>query len=279
MGLLSALGGIAKTVIGTVTGGLGNAIGSSITGAAGSALGNYLDEKAQKRVATHGAKLDRQSAIDQYTDRYDFLRGEGATITEAMGVGTGSTAQGATQTLGNSAAQLRAQRIQEQSAARERALDRQTDLAKTAIAADAQVTSAKTAADASMHNVDQQIDWERDSKLLSMGLENVLSTLELQRFGIDPTDPMSVTALTDEEWQKVKSTILANTSVKSKDAEAVISLGERFRNWVTAYEKPTGGTKITPIEPPPGGYGRFSMQPPAMLGNQGISEGAFDSGI
>lgn len=301
MGILSSIGNVLGTIGKTVLGGLGSAVGSSITDAAGGALGNYLDEKAQMRVAEHGADLDRQSAIDQLSDRYKFYENRGATITEQLGLGHGSTAQGATATLGNSAAQLRASRSQQAAQARERALDRQTQLAQTAIQADAQVKSAQTSADASIYATDTTDKFNRDTIQLKVGLDNLISSSIAYRHGIDIEDPQSILALSESEFNDFIFDVLAATSTTGKEKSAwyqlygyVVDYGEEWMAGAMRKAMNERGTfgMFEPGKAEPAGDGgttsvlgsvkksgkgggtplRLDAIPPAALGNQGISQ-------
>ncbi len=148
-----------------------SAAAPGVRAALGSAGGSSIPPgMTPEQAAKVGAGIDRQSAIDQYTDRYKFLRAEGATLSEVLGTQAGGGQSGALQTLGNSASQRQLQAEQRAYDAQQRDLDRQvqirsqdmqlaatqlqaaTSIETAGISADASRFGATTSAQASMFN-------------------------------------------------------------------------------------------------------------------------------
>lgn len=265
MGILSSigsfLGNAAKTVVGGIIPGLGNSLGNI----AGDYLGNQLDKRQIMDINRDAANLDRQSAIRQFRDRWKFVTDEGATITEALGLGPGSTAQGATQTMGNQLTAMTQQRRNERAAARERQLDREVQMRGQDAQVQASLGSAGIAANASMSNTRAQIDFQRETKLLSMGLDNLLSTATAQRFGVDPSDATTILNMSPAEFEQFVNTVLSQQSQTRKQTEGILEM-VRYYSTYNAYDG-------QPLQ----GNNSFTVGPPEGLGNS-FDDGYVSSG-
>lgn len=240
----SSLGKAAASGIGTGVGNFVGGLGSSY-GVGGSSYSRNGLSKAQmisqKNMYAFGANQDRQAALGQFKDRYDFIRSEGGTLTEALGVGAGSTAQGATTSMGNQAAQLATQNNQLAFEAQQRDADRQVQLSgqqaqlqAAQISANAQTQSAGISAAGSVQSaglsssamrfVAQLTDTrERELLLARMGTDNLMATSMANKWGLS-IDQVP----TDEQFDGFLEDYLRTQGSYAREAEGLMGLAARW---------------------------------------------------
>ena len=280
------IGSLIKKVIGPVLGLAGTAVGGPVGGIIGSGLGsafsgssspadaitgvaggltNYLGAKqaATQQLGTSiegakaGAAIDRQSARDQMSDRFDFFESKGATISEQLGMGHGGTAQGAAPTLGNSLGQVEMQQRQQAYEARERDKDRAVQMRaqdlgvqSSQIAAQGGVDSSSIAAMAAMYGADTnaataaaQLDWTKQSTLLNMGLDNVLSSATAIRYGVDVTKPETIMNMPPAKFTKFINDVMSQQSLTRQNVTGIQALVQGYA--LNAKEALEGGPNLS----------------------------------
>ncbi len=200
------------------------------------------------RGAKQGAAIDRSSALNQYKDRYNFLRSEGATLPEAMGIGSGTTAQGTTGTLGNQAGAQAVQAQQLKFEADQRAADRAVQLSgqnaqlqAAGIAANAQLGSAGINASASDISSARALEAaglsasavrfvalltdkrERDLLIAKMGVDNLLATVLANKHNIKLDQPP-----TEKQFDAFLQDFLSTQGTWARNVEGFIGLIGRW---------------------------------------------------
>lgn len=65
--------------------------------------------------------------------------------------------------------------------------------------------------------------FQRAQKLLSMGVENTLTTMIMKRYGIDPTSGKAMQALTEDQYDEALSLMMAMTSHSYKELQGILS--------------------------------------------------------
>ena len=214
------------------------ALGTAAAKAGGAVLGGAvtggIDNYFSKKGAESGALIDRQSAIAQTKDRYQFYSNMGATTQEILGLGTGSTASGASATLGNAYSGNQALAMQQAFQASENEKDRavqlrgqEVDLAKSQISAGASVQSAGISAAAQRYVAgvnkaiaDQNLELaDRQFRLVTLRESASRLGLDQQRLIILAND--AVTSTPDYQLRKLMYSMGAENLMTSIAAESL----------------------------------------------------------
>jgi hypothetical protein len=200
----------------------------------GTVASGLIGSAFAKKNAKAGAKIDRGAAKGMLEDRFEVGAEQGLTPQEAMGISSNTSTGAATSTLGNQAAQIHKQIMDQRFAQSERDKDRAVQLR----AQDMSLESAKTSAGASMYGanvnaatqanalalqrerfnqvempdalrraVTESPTWKRSELLARMGVDNILGTSIAQMYGVNPMDASQVKAMSPEAFQRMASTI------------------------------------------------------------------------
>ena len=216
----TAVGGFLGNALGTSGAGrsITNAVGSGIGTGLGNALGSYgyggmssggtwgraglskAQMVSQKNMYAYGANVDRDASLGQFKDRYDFIRSEGGTLTEALGVGTGSTAQGATSALGNQATAMATQNNQLQFEAQQRDADRQVQLSGQ----QAQLQAAQINANASVQSSQISSDATRYSSQMSLAGQQAMAAASVYGSKTQERIQNALLAFDQKQYEEVR---------------------------------------------------------------------------
>lgn len=232
------------------------AIAAKLGGAAGigAAAAKGLGGLALGAGASHlGNKLDQMA----YEDRFSFLQEQGLTPTEIAGGGSGPggpTGSGAT--LGNSAGQLAVQAAQQAYDAEQRQKDRDTaergqdaSMINTERAAQASEYAAATAAGTAANRL--ELDRQRFDRvelpqavnriitespqfvmqrlLLTMGQDNLMTSMRAINSGIDLNDPSTITA---DKVRELSRYIAAQDSTVFREAMGAAVTADHGREFL-----------------------------------------------
>lgn len=250
------------------------ALGAFASKAGGAAIAKGLGGLA---LGAAGTKLGNMFAQQQYEDQFGFLRSQGLTPTEIAGGGSSGGSPGNPgATLGNNYTEMARTMIQMQYDADQREKDRQVMREQQAT----QLEAAQTAANASLGSTAMQVGLGRerlgfDRKayeettlpkaindvitsspefvmrrlLLSMGQENLMTSMRAINSGIDLNDPKTITAGKVRELARF---IAGSQSAVFREAMGGVILAEEARGTVGDAFQSIYGTN-TPGQPRLGG--------------------------